>query len=275
LLHAGDVLVGVAQETSASAKQTETGAVQQANLTYQLVNVVEELSQASHSAQNRLMEAAQGMQSCESSCTDASQEINKQVSDIGELAQDIASATKLAGELNEQSGEVGNVVKVIKEIAEQTNLLALNASIEAARAGESGRGFAVVAQEVRDLSIKTAESAERINSQIDAMINKIEGWSGIMQQHSERASQTAHNATSLTGLMLEVAQANARLESVITEIAQSSDEQQQILQTANTHLNAVSQVTDESKDGASHLMSQADALSEQISRLTGIAKTFS
>jgi methyl-accepting chemotaxis protein len=133
----------------------------------------------------------------------------------------------------------------------------------------------VVAQEVRDLSIKTAESAERINSQIDAMINKIEGWSGIMHQHSERASQTAHNATTLTALMLDVAQANARLESVITEIAQSSDEQQQILLTANTHLNAVSKVTDESKDGASHLMTQADALSEQITRLTGIAKTFS
>ena len=40
----------------------------------------------------------------------------------------------------------------------------MNASIEAARAGVHGRGFAVVAEEIRHLSVQSAEGAEMIKA---------------------------------------------------------------------------------------------------------------
>lgn len=275
LMEASTVIDGVAEKTATSARQSEHGAQAQALITHQLVDVIDELSQASSASETRLHEAAHEMQNCENVLSKSAQDIGKQVDHIRELAEDIASATQLADELSEQSTQVGNVVSVIVDIADQTNLLALNASIEAARAGESGRGFAVVAQEVRDLSIKTAKSADSINSQIATMTNLINRWALNMGTHSENASRTADESEQLNQLMQDIKQSNSTLSQALTELAHSSGEQQNILSQATNKLHEVGNVTDDAKDAAGNVLSQTEHLNEQIHRLAGIARTFS
>jgi ligand-binding sensor protein len=60
------------------------------------------------------------------------------------------------------TGEINEVMDLIKEIADETRLLGLNAAIEAARAGEAGLGFGVVAQEIRKLSADSKQTVGKI-----------------------------------------------------------------------------------------------------------------
>lgn len=57
-------------------------------------------------------------------------------------------------------------LNAIRNINDSVKLLSLNARIEAARAGTYGRGFAVVAEEMKSLSDKIQETAEKLDGEI-------------------------------------------------------------------------------------------------------------
>jgi methyl-accepting chemotaxis protein len=101
--------------------------------------------------------------------THSSQLAAQAADEIRQIADSITSTAKVIEQLNQRSGEIGNIVQVIRDIADQTNLLALNAAIEAARAGEMGRGFAVVADEVRKLAERTSVATAEISSRISSV----------------------------------------------------------------------------------------------------------
>ena len=105
----------------------------------------------------------------ESSISEISQNIHE-VSAVARTAVDEANkTTSTVAELEESSGKIDNVLKVISTIAEQTNLLALNATIEAARSGEAGKGFAVVANEVKDLAKETAKATDDVRKLVESI----------------------------------------------------------------------------------------------------------
>ncbi|WP_051082405.1 methyl-accepting chemotaxis protein [Paenibacillus sanguinis] len=162
-------LLHVTKESSESAQQV---AVSMNSMSEGINEVVESITHSSASVmeiQEQLtgvVSDVNGMQSIAEQVSKQSEEgqnmVNETLRHMNKIEEVMRHSETTAGQLEERSKEIGEVVGLITDIAQQTNLLALNASIEAARVGEMGRGFAVVAGEVRKLAEQVGDAASSV-----------------------------------------------------------------------------------------------------------------
>lgn len=113
-------------------------------------------------------------------------------------------------EIREASEQISSVIKSIKDIAFQINLLALNASVEAARAGAAGKGFAIVANEMRQLAIKSEESAKESRALIENTIGKTHEGSQNSQEASSIFTKMIDDINGILNIVIDVASASEK-----------------------------------------------------------------
>jgi methyl-accepting chemotaxis protein/methyl-accepting chemotaxis protein-1 (serine sensor receptor) len=166
-------------------------------------------------------------------------------------------------EINESSGKIARIIRVIDEIAFQTNLLALNAAVEAARAGEGGMGFAVVADEVRNLAQRCAQAAKDTAGLIEESIGKSDNG----KQKVDRLAEAIRAIT----------EDSARIRALVDEVSQGSREQSRGIEQVGKALAQMEQVThktaanaEQNASASEELTAQSEALREVVVRLSSL-----
>jgi methyl-accepting chemotaxis protein len=130
--------------------------------------------------------------------------LDDSASAVATLAAVAETSATSAEAVSHAAHEIGSFVTLVRRIARRAKLLSLNASMEAARAGEHGQGFGVVASELRSLAITAAEAAERTETAVALVLDRVEHARETSRETVttlgvvQRAQQEAHG--SFTGI---------------------------------------------------------------------------
>jgi methyl-accepting chemotaxis protein len=173
----------------------------------------------------------------------------------------VRSAIQAMERIESSSSKIRQIIDVIDQIAFQTNLLALNAGVEAARAGEAGKGFAVVAQEVRELAQKSAVAARDIGQLINASASDVENGVTLVLKTGESLELIQGNIQSINEHIGAIVASSREQSSRLAEINSAVSGLDQV-----TQQNAA--MVEETSASAHSLSREAELLSQQISHFS-------
>ena len=243
---------------SADSIQTASSEIATGNL---------DLSQRTELTASNLQHTASSMsqltgtvrQSAESAAT--ANQLASSAASVAQRGGDVVNqVVKTMDEINASSKKISDIIGTIDGIAFQTNILALNAAVEAARAGEQGRGFAVVASEVRSLAQRSAEAAKEIKSLIGSSVDKVETGARLVQDAGTTMTEIVASVGKVTG--------------IIGEIRASTVAQSEGIDSVNTAVGQLDQMTQQNAALVEESAAAAESLRDQAGKLAGLVSGF-
>lgn len=242
--------------------------------TEQVVTAIEEMSVTANDVARNGSETAAFTQSTNEQASKSKEVVGQATQTVALLVEEVENTFCNIAEIDKDTLDITNVLKVIGDIADQTNLLALNAAIEAARAGEQGRGFAVVADEVRALAARTQTSTAEIESTLAKLRQGSTKAMSAMDITKSTCLKTAETtklvAVNLDAIGVSVNQIN----DLNNQIATAAEEQSSVSGEITRNMNAISEMVGELAINGETSMKQTIDLANANSQLRSIVNQF-
>ena len=266
-MQTADTLVAAARQLATSSHQVLTASERQSDSSASVAAAVEEMTVCISEISDSAADAQKHATEAGVLAKGGSGVVREVITEMDHIANAVSSASGSITTLGEQSRQISDIVKVIKEIAEQTNLLALNAAIEAARAGEQGRGFAVVADEVRKLAERTTHSTE----EIAAMIQAIQGGTNNVVEGMVQGSTRVNEGVQLVGRadesMHKIQDGVQKVLGSVDHISSSLREQTSTSNDIAKNVESIAQMTEETSSVIKEVAASADHLEQLAGQL--------
>ncbi|MFW8591689.1 methyl-accepting chemotaxis protein [Glaciecola sp. 2405UD65-10] len=194
---------------------------------------------------------------------------------IAQLKSVLQTSSSAISDLSFKCQNISEVMQGIKSIAEQTNLLALNAAIESARAGEHGRGFAVVSDEVRNLAIKSKESAEEIERITALLTESADNSVTNMNNCVDVVELAVCSSETATSNMLDVLASIEQVNTDVTNMASSTTQQAELSKSVSESTEHLNVLFSNEKEQVSYLQKDVRALNVLSNKLSEQLRYFS
>ena len=260
-------LSGITNSTTANAEQQRDQVTQVSAAMQEMVSTSDEIASNTSDTDESARQAAE--------LAGTGQEtVSTAVKSVSRLAEQVEAGSKRIQRLEQESGEIGNVLDVIQAIAEQTNLLALNAAIEAARAGDAGRGFSVVADEVRGLAKRVQDSTVDIERIVSNLQSGAAGAVVDMSKAKQMASEASEEAGKSGAALSEIMAAVNRIVDMTTQVASATEQQRATAAEMTQNVEASSSAIDKLTDDIAHVNQSSNSLAEMAEDLNGLVRRF-
>jgi methyl-accepting chemotaxis protein len=257
----------LSDELSQNSEQQLKDTTQVATSMTEMISTTQEVARSANAAAESTEQAA-------SAAEEGKHIVSQSVTGINALAHDVITAAEVIQKLQEDSGNIGTVLDVIKSIAEQTNLLALNAAIEAARAGEQGRGFAVVADEVRTLAGRTQQSTQEIQEMIERLQGRASDAVEVIEKGRSQADTSVSHAAKAGDSLESITHAVTTINDMNTQIASASEQQTAMAEDVNQSIININSVSEKATTSAENTSMASRELAALASKLAEAVSQF-
>ncbi|WFU38595.1 CHASE3 domain-containing protein [Bradyrhizobium sp. CB82] len=250
----------IIQAVSSASTQLEASASTLTSTADRSQKLATTVAGASEEASTNVQSVASATEEMASSVGEISRQVQESARMAGDAVGQARTTSERVSELSKAASRIGDVVELINTIAGQTNLLALNATIEAARAGEAGRGFAVVASEVKALAEQTAKATGEIGQQITGIQAATNDSVGAIKDISSTIERLSEISSAIAAAVEEQGAATQ-------EIARNVQQAAQGTQQVSSNIADVQRGATETGTASSQVLSAAQMLSNDSSRL--------
>ncbi|KRQ03009.1 MULTISPECIES: methyl-accepting chemotaxis protein [Bradyrhizobium] len=250
----------IVQTVSSASTQLEASAGTLSSTARRSQELTTSVAAASEEASTNVQSVASATEELSSSVTEISRQVQESARMAGDAVGQARTTNDRVSELSKAAARIGDVVELINTIAGQTNLLALNATIEAARAGDAGRGFAVVASEVKALAEQTAKATGEIGQQIAGIQTATQESVGAIKEISSTIERLSEISSTIAAAVEEQGAATQEISRNVQQAAQGT-------QQVSANITDVQHGANETGSASSQVLSAAQSLSGDSSRL--------